>query len=157
MLSCSVVSDSCDPIGCSPPGSPVLGILQHEAELWWKPSVSDTALFGASLVAQVVENLPAVQETPVQSWGWEDPLGKGMTLHSSILSWRIPWTEEPDGLQSVGSWRAGHSWSDEHECTCSIVQVGRFPVLLGTVGGKRKISRWNLILKICSNLPVLSS
>ena len=55
----------------------------------------------ASLVAQMVKNLPAVQETQVQSLGWEDPLAKGMTPHSSILAWRIPWTEEPGGLQSM--------------------------------------------------------
>ena len=63
---------------------------------------------GASLLAQTVKNLPAMQDTWVQSVGWEDPLEKGMTTHSSILAWRIPWTEEPGGLQSMGSQRAGH-------------------------------------------------
>ena len=58
---------------------------------------------GASLVAQMVKNLLAMQETRVQSLGQEDPLEKGMTNHSSILPWRIPWTEEPRGLQSIGS------------------------------------------------------
>ena len=58
---------------------------------------------GASLVTQMVKNLHAMQETQVQSLGWEDPLEKGMTAHSSILAWRIPWTEEPGMLQSVGS------------------------------------------------------
>ena len=53
-------------------------------------------------VAQVVKNLPAMQETRVQSLGQENPLEKGMANHSSILAWRIPWTEEPDGLQSMG-------------------------------------------------------
>ena len=62
----------------------------------------------ASLVAQLVNHLPAVQETQVQSLGQEDPLEKGMTTHSSILAWRIPWTEEADGLQSMGSQRIGH-------------------------------------------------
>ena len=57
----------------------------------------------ASLVAQMVKNLSAMQETWVQSLGWEDPLEKGMTTHSSILAWRIPWTEEPGRLQSMGS------------------------------------------------------
>ena len=52
----------------------------------------------AALVAQAVKNLPAMQETWVQSLGWEDPLEKGMATHSSILAWRIPWTEEPDKL-----------------------------------------------------------
>ena len=50
----------------------------------------------------MVKNLPAVQETWVQSLGWDDPLEKGMATHSSILAWRIPWTEEPGGLQSTG-------------------------------------------------------
>ena len=53
------------------------------------------------LVTQTVKNLPAVQETWVQSIGWEDPLENGMVIHSSILSRRIPWTEEPGGLQTV--------------------------------------------------------
>ena len=49
-----------------------------------------------------VKNLPAMQEMWVQSPGWEDPLEKGMAIHPSILAWRIPWTEEPGGLQSMG-------------------------------------------------------
>ena len=55
----------------------------------------------ASLVAQMVKNLTAVQETWVRSLGWEDPLEKEMATHSSILAWRIPWTGEPGGLQSM--------------------------------------------------------
>ena len=62
----------------------------------------------ASLVAQTVKNVPAMQETQVQSLGQEDPLEKGTATHSSILAWRIPRTEEPGGLQSLGSQRAGH-------------------------------------------------
>ena len=61
-----------------------------------------------SLVVQMVKNLPAMQEMQVQSLGWEDPLEKGMATHSSILAWRIPWTEEPDRLQSIGLQRVGH-------------------------------------------------
>ena len=57
----------------------------------------------ASLVAQMVKNLPAMQETLVWSLGWEDPLKKGMATHSSTLAWRIPWTEQPGRLQSMGS------------------------------------------------------
>ena len=57
----------------------------------------------ASLVAQLVKNLPAVQETRVPFLGWEDPPEKEMATHSSILAWRIPRTEEPGGLQSTGS------------------------------------------------------
>ena len=64
---------------------------------------------GASLVAQLVKNLPAVQETRAQSLGWEDPLEKDMAIHSSTLAWKIPWMEEPDRLQSMGSQRVGHS------------------------------------------------
>ena len=62
----------------------------------------------ASLVAQMVKNLLVMQETQVQSPGWEDPLEEGMETHFSILAWRIPWTEEPDRLQSMGSQRVGH-------------------------------------------------
>ena len=62
----------------------------------------------ASLVAQAVKNLPAVQETRVRSLAREDPLEKEMATHSSILSWKISWTEEPGGLQSMGSQRVGH-------------------------------------------------
>ena len=63
----------------------------------------------ASLVAQMVENLPAMRETWVQSKGWEDPLEEGMATHSSILAWRIPWTEEPGELQCLWSQRVGHN------------------------------------------------
>ena len=62
-------------------------------------------LYEASLVAQVVKNLSAMQETWVQSRVWEDPLEKGMATHSNFLAWRIPWTEEPGELQSMGSQR----------------------------------------------------
>ena len=59
----------------------------------------------------MVKNLPAVQETGIQSLGQEDPLEKGMATHSSILAWIMPWTEEPGGLQSTGSQRVGHNWA----------------------------------------------
>jgi len=59
-------------------------------------------LLGASLVAQTVKNLPAMQDTWVPSLDREDPLEKGMATHSSILAWRSPWTEEPGRLQSMG-------------------------------------------------------
>ena len=61
--------------------------------------------YQASLVAQMVKNVPAVKETQVQSMGWEDPMEKEMATHFSILAWRILWTEEPGGLQSMGSQR----------------------------------------------------
>ena len=56
-------------------------------------------------MTQMVKNLPTMRETWVQSLGWEDPLEEGMVTHSSILAWRIPWTEEPGGIQSMGSQR----------------------------------------------------
>ena len=64
----------------------------------------------AALVAQTVRNLPTMQETQVWSLGREDLLEKGMAIHSSILVWRIPWTEEAGGLQSMGSQRVRHDW-----------------------------------------------
>ena len=64
--------------------------------------------YGASLVAQTVKNLPAMQETQVRSLDWEDPLEKEMAIHSRILAWRTPWIEETGGLQSMRSQRAGH-------------------------------------------------
>ena len=57
------------------------------------------------MVAQTIKNLPAMQETGVQSLGWEDPLEEEIATHSSLLAWRIPWTEEPGGLQCMGSQR----------------------------------------------------
>ena len=59
-------------------------------------------------MAQIINNLSAIQETWVQSLGQEDALEKGMATHSSIVAWEIPWTEEPGGLQSMGSQRVGH-------------------------------------------------
>ena len=71
----------------------------------------------ASLVAQTVKNLPAMQETGVRSLGQEDPLEKGMATHFSILAWRIPWTEEPGRLQSMGSQRVETNEQVFHFCT----------------------------------------
>ena len=65
-------------------------------------------MYDSSLVVQMAKNLPAIQETRVLSLGWEDPLEEEMTIHSRILAWRIPRTEEPGGLQSMGSQRVGH-------------------------------------------------
>ena len=63
----------------------------------------------APLVARSVKNLPAMEETRVQSLGWEGPLKKEMSTHSSILAWEIPWTEEPGGLQSMGLQEVRHN------------------------------------------------
>ena len=62
-------------------------------------------------MAQMVKNLLTLQETWVQFLGQEDPLEKGMAAHSSFLAWRIPWTEEPGGLRSMGSQRVGYDWA----------------------------------------------
>ena len=59
----------------------------------------------------MIKNLPAMRETRVQSLGHEDPLEKGMATHCSILAWRIPWTEEPGGLQSMGSQKVGQDFA----------------------------------------------
>ena len=75
-----------------------------KTEVWGLPP----NLEGASLVAQTEKNLLAMQETWVRSLGWEDPIEKGIATHSSIPAWRIQWTEEPGGLQSMGSQRVGH-------------------------------------------------
>ena len=82
-----------------------LGVRAHGLQPWiyiWS-TLSD------SLVAQMVKNLPAMRETQVQFLGEEDPLEKGMATHSSILPWRIPWTEKLGRLQSMGLQRAGHN------------------------------------------------
>ena len=65
-------------------------------------------VYPASLVVQMVKNPPAMWGTWVLSLGWEDSLEEGMATHSSILAWKIPWTKEPGGLQSMGSLRVGH-------------------------------------------------
>ena len=68
-------------------------------------------LLGVVLVAQKVKKLPAMQENGVQSLDWEDPLKKEIATHSSVLDWRIPWSEEPGGPQSMGSQRIRHNWA----------------------------------------------
>ena len=119
----------CDPIDGSPPSSTVPEIFQagtlewvaiffsnawgsHNKRTDWENEqqgicltllgIQLLSLERLSLVAQMVKNLPAVQEMWVWSLRWEDPLEKRMATHSSILVWRIPWTEDPIGLQSMG-------------------------------------------------------
>ena len=65
-------------------------------------------------MAQIVKNLPAIQETWVQPLGQEDPLEREMAIHFSIISWRIPWTEEPGGLQFMGLQRVGHDLANNN-------------------------------------------
>ena len=72
------------------------------------------------MVAQTVKNLPAIQESWVQSLGWEDPQKKGMATHSSVLAWRIPRTEEPGGLQSMGSQASDTARLNHHHHPCYI-------------------------------------
>ena len=74
---------------------------------------SVTTLKGDSLAAQTVRNLPAMQETWVQPLGWEDSVEEGMATYPRILAWRIPWTEEPGGLQSMGSQRVRYDWASK--------------------------------------------
>ena len=83
----------------------------HQETLNVKPYAHETTiqLHGASLVAQTVKRLPAMRETQVQSLGREDPLEKEMETHFSILAWKIPWTEKPGRLQSMGLQRVGHN------------------------------------------------
>ena len=76
----------------------------------YRHEIKRRLLFGrASLVVQRVKCLPAMWETQVRSLDQEDPLEKGMVTHSSTFAWKIPWTEEPDTLQSIGSQRVGYS------------------------------------------------
>ena len=75
----------------------------------WHAAVHEVAK--TSLVAQTVKRLSTMQETRVRSLGWEDPLEKEMAIHSSTIAWKIPWTEEPGRLQSMGSQRVGHNWA----------------------------------------------
>ena len=70
----------------------------------------------------VVRNLPAMQETWFQSLGWEDPLEKEVATHSSILAWRIPWTEKPGGLQSRGLQRVGHDLATKEQQQTTIYE-----------------------------------
>ena len=106
-----------NPTDCSLPDSSVYGISQGK-----NTGVSCHSLhqgiFPAQelnwhllLVAQRLKHLPPIQETRVGSLGGEDPLEKEMATHSSVLAWRIPWTETPGRLQSTGSQRVGHDWA----------------------------------------------
>ena len=91
------------------------GKATHSSILTWRiqgRKESDTteqlSRFGASLVAQTVKRPPAMKETRVRFLGRENPLEKEMAIHSSTLAWKIPWTEDPDRLQSMGLQRVGH-------------------------------------------------
>ena len=86
------------------------------AKIPWRRDSQPIPMYSwASLAPQIVKNPSAMWETWVGNLGWEDPLKEGMASHSSILAWRIPWTEEPGWLQSMGLQRVGHDWA----CTCT--------------------------------------
>ena len=97
-------------------GIPITKDLVRNIKFWTSPQnlglsppdVSDMS----SLVAQLVKNLPAMQETWVQFLGWEDPLEKEMATHSSIVAWEIPWREEPGGLYSPWESQSWARWSN---------------------------------------------
>ena len=100
----------------------------------------------ASLVAQLVKNLPAMPETWFRSLTWKDTLEKGMTTHSSVLAWRIPWKEEPGKLQSLRLQRLRHNWVTN---TQTILHLQHVPTLL---------SSWKqiqlLVLKYTSQMTI---
>ena len=101
----------------------------------------------ASLVAQTVKNLPVMQETWVQSLVWEDPLEEKMASHSSILAWEIPWTEEPGGLQSMGSQKSQIQLSDFHfGCTILVTNCPFHS------GGKKSVA-WNKLVSKAGSTP----
>ena len=91
----------------------------HEENIRWALTEGHSAKW-IRFVAQMVENLPVMQETQVQSLGWEAPLEKGKATHFRILAWRIPWTEEPGRLQSLGSQRVGHNWTTNTHMQTSV-------------------------------------
>ena len=79
----------------------------------------------------MIKRLPTMRETQVQSLGWEDPLEKEMATHSSILAWKIPWTEDPVRIQSMGLQRVGHDWVTSLHFTSPLLSfIPLFPVLL---------------------------
>ena len=101
----------------------ILGASPYSGSWWWTGRPGVRRFMGSQRVghdwttdliwsvAQMVKNLPSMQATWVQPLGWKDPLEKGMATHSSILAWRIPWTEESGRLQFMGSQRVGHNWA----------------------------------------------
>ena len=97
-----------------------LTVLASRTSWHWFLSSAPTA----SLVVHMVKNLPTMRETWVWFLGQEDPLEKGMATHSSILAWRIPWTEETGWLQSMGSQRVRHNWASN---TSSVNEVSTSP------------------------------
>ena len=113
---------------------PVCQILFFRVNQWIQPTFCKRGIdtgANSSLVAQMVNCLPAIQETRVWSLGWEDPLEKEMEIYSSTLAWKIPWMEETDRLQSMGSQRAGHDWGSSLFLSLTGVNTRRW----GSLGG----------------------
>ena len=100
------------------PFSMILKQLEGKFGFWWP-------LSWASLVAQTARNPSAMRDTWVWSLAWEDPLEEGMATHSSILAWRIPLTEEPGRLQSMGSQKVRHVWVTKHAWTATVLKLFR--------------------------------
>ena len=118
----------CNPIDSSPPGSAIPGILQARTLEWAAVSFSSQ---GALEVKNPPANAGDVRDED-QSLGREDPLEDGMATHSTILAWRFPWTEEPGGLQSMGSQRVRHYWGNlAHKYTSRCCKVTNFSELTG--------------------------
>ena len=103
--------------------------------------------YRTSLVAQMVKNLPSMQETRVWSLGWEDPLEKNMANDSSLLAWRIPWTEEPGGLQSM------ESQTVRHDCATNIYMLQHYSLSL-TVWWQLK---WHIFKEEIPDFPTQSN
>ena len=118
----------------------MVGYIQGVAESRHNWVTSLSLSFLGSLVSEMVKNLLVMQETQVPSLGWEDALEKGMATHSSVPVWRIPWTEEPGGFQSIGSQRVSHNW-----VTNIFTFLFPFHTLLPFfVWGKKERERWEL-------------
>ena len=102
----------------------------------------------------MVKNLPAMQETWVRSLSQEDPLEKGLAIHSSILSWRIPWTEEPGRLQSMGSQRVGHDWETNTTLLFQILKNDAVKVLHSICQQIWKPQQWPQVWKRSVFIPI---
>ena len=109
--------------------------LQYFGHLMWRVDSLEKTLMLVSLVAQRLKHLPPMRETWVWSLGWEDPLGKEMAIHSSILASRIPWTEKPSRSQSTGSQRVRHDWVTSPKLTWCWEGLG--------AGGKEDDRGWD--------------
>ena len=118
------------------PNSPAQHIVRPNKwkgrSLEWRKVYYKDQAWGASLLTQSVKNLPAVQETWVRVLDWEDPLEKEMTTHSSILAWKIPWTEEPGRLQTVGLQELNTTYRLKHKdqarrTGCLMLQGSKLP------------------------------